>query len=146
MDTALLRAEIDDLKRSKKEREEQMLSLRKTIVETQNELLKASKLIGYSPISDVQVTYLLYILITDRSMQEAGTNSVAAVAAKDAELRLAQTNNTVRLLEERLKEHEVTEIVSYSTYKPLSTAIVYQPIGYFLLREPPLVPINRGNH
>ena len=47
-------------------------------------------------------------------MAEAGTNSLAAIAAKDAELKLKQSNNTICQLEDRLKELEVTMFYPYT--------------------------------
>ncbi len=47
VDMTLLRAELEDLKRSKKDREEYILTLRKNLAETQNELQKASKLLVF---------------------------------------------------------------------------------------------------
>jgi uncharacterized protein (DUF3084 family) len=82
---SLLQAEIEDLKRIKREREEYILGLRKTLAETQNDLQK-----------------------TNRVMVEQEANSSAALTTKNLELKVAQSSNTIRLLEERLKEHETT--------------------------------------
>ena len=100
-DVALLREELEDAQRIRKEREEALFAAKKQINELNAELTKAS-----------------------RNAQDLEKHSTAAVALKESnqklgkrpdhfavdllllEFILAETSNTVRLLEDKLKEKE----------------------------------------
>lgn len=85
-----LQVEIEEVKRSKKDREDSLVSTKKLLSDVQSELHK--------------VTRAHEVLQQSSSGAE---NKEQSKAIKDQEHKLLQTNNTVRLLEESLKEKEV---------------------------------------
>ena len=92
---ALVRAELEDALRAKREREDMLLALRKTHAETQVELQRTTKALPDGAASSAPAT-------------PAATPAPSASKAqqREAEAQLAQATNTIRLLEERLKEQE----------------------------------------
>ena len=87
---AALQVEIEEVKKSKKEREDSLVSTKKLLSDVQSELHK--------------VTRAHEVLQQSSSGAE---NKEQSRAIKDQEHKLLQSNNTVRLLEESLKEKEV---------------------------------------
>ena len=84
-DIALLTAELEDTKRAKKEREDLAFTLRRQLAELTAEYQKTAK-----------------------ALQESETSGgpINSAVAKEAEQQLSQRANTIRLLEEKLKEKE----------------------------------------
>lgn len=97
---AMLKAELEDVKQAKHEREEMLLATKKLLHETQHELQKTTNALNEStknyPGAD----------IGSGNINGSAISSVANKASKELEQKLAQTANTVRLLEDRLKEKE----------------------------------------
>jgi chromosome segregation ATPase len=87
---AALQAELEEVKKSKKEREDSLVSTKKLLSDVQSELHK--------------VTRAHEVL---QQSSAGAENKEQSRAIKDQEHKLLQTNNTVRLLEESLKEKEV---------------------------------------
>jgi protein HOOK3 len=85
-DVALLTAELDDTKRLKKEREDLLMQSRRQYAELQSEYQKVVKAL--------------------QETEGVGGGGASSGALKEAEAQLAQRANTIRLLEEKLKEKE----------------------------------------
>jgi protein HOOK3 len=81
MEISLLQQELDDVRAMKKEREEALFAAKRQISELQSELSKLNR---------------------STSEQERHTS----IAQKDFSHKLAETANTIRLLEDKLKEKE----------------------------------------
>lgn len=79
----VLQQEIDELRAIRREREEALMSARRQISDLQNDLVKAQ-----------------------RAQENQEKQSSSAVTAKELTQKLAASSNTVRLLEDRLKEQE----------------------------------------
>ena len=88
---AALQAEIEEVKKSKKEREDSLVSTKKLLSDVQSELHKVTR------AHEVQ----------QQQSSSGAENKEQSRAIKEQEHKLLQTNNTVRLLEESLKEKEV---------------------------------------
>ena len=100
---ALCRAELEDAMRAKREREESLIALRKQLAEAQAEMQRTHRLltdgegrVGKSNKADK----------TEGDKAESAKADKAAL--KESEARVAQANNTLRLLEERLREKETS--------------------------------------
>lgn len=48
-------------------------------------------------------------MLTDRSLQESQSQNLNTLATKDAEDKLALAQNTLKLLEDKLKDNEVID-------------------------------------
>eukprot|EP01038_Epipyxis_sp_PR26KG_P014145 gene14145-18983_t len=80
---ALLEAELEDVRRIKKDREDALLAMKKQVSDMQLELTKST-----------------------RALADSERNAGSTVQLKEVTQKLAETSNTVRLLEEKLKEKE----------------------------------------
>jgi chromosome segregation ATPase len=89
-DVVILQQELEDLKIIRKEREDALVSARKQVSDLQNELSKAAKAKEES----------------DKNSSSAVANVQSAKEVKEMTQKLAATTNTIKLLEERLKERE----------------------------------------
>ena len=99
-DMIAIQAELEDVKRSKRDREEALLASKKLLSDTQSELHKITR------------------AFEQLQQSSAGAeNKEQSRALKEQESRLLQTENTTRLLEESLKEKEV--ITALSLQPPL---------------------------
>jgi chromosome segregation ATPase len=85
-DVALLTAELEDTKRLKKEREDLLMQSRRHHAELQSEYQKVVKAL--------------------QETEAAGGSGASSAVLKEAEAQLAQRANTIRMLEEKLKEKE----------------------------------------
>ena len=94
-DMIAIQAELEDVKRSKRDREEALLASKKLLSDTQSELHKITR------------------AFEQLQQSSAGAeNKEQSRALKEQESRLLQTENTTRLLEESLKEKEVITALS----------------------------------
>mmetsp|Transcript_15944 Transcript_15944/g.26848 ORF Transcript_15944/g.26848 Transcript_15944/m.26848 type:complete len:728 (+) Transcript_15944:127-2310(+) len=80
---ALLRQELEDVRRLKKDREEALVGAKKELSEVRYELEKANEVV-----------------------EEQKQNAAAAASLASANQKLAETSNTVQLLQDKLKEKE----------------------------------------
>jgi len=104
---AMARAELEDALRAKREREEMLLSLRKVHAEMQLELQRTTKALHDN--SSAQALSLSSQAQAQAQAQAATASEkekVSGKALREVESQLAQANNTIRLLEDRLKEKE----------------------------------------
>jgi hypothetical protein len=101
----MTRAELEDALRAKREREDMLLSLRKVHAEMQLELQRTSK-----ALHDNSSAQSLSLSSQAQAQAQAVTASEkekeSGKALREVESQLAQANNTIRLLEDRLKEKE----------------------------------------
>lgn len=98
---ALCRAELEDALRAKHEREEALISLRKQLSEAQLEMQRAHKLLAEGDSGRGGGT-----AAAESSKGDKGEKGNKAL--KESEAKLAQAQNTLRLLEERLREQETS--------------------------------------
>ena len=85
-----LQSELEDANKAKREREEALLAAKKQLSDTQSELHKVNR---------------AHEVLQQQS--SSGENKEQGRVVKEQEKKLLQTENTVRLLEESLKEKEV---------------------------------------
>lgn len=88
---AALQNELEEVRRSKKDREDALLAAKKLLSDTQSELHKVTR--AHEQLQQSSV---------------GAENKEQSKAIKEQESRLLQTENTVKLLEESLKEKEVS--------------------------------------
>ena len=87
---ASLQSELEDANKAKREREDALLAAKKQLSDTQSELHKINRA---HEVLQLQ--------------SSSGENKEQGRVVKEQEKKLLQTENTVRLLEESLKEKEV---------------------------------------
>jgi len=104
---ALLQSELEDVKRAKKEREELYLAAKKQMVEIQVENERLNKALQEAESGGGGGAAAAAAAAAAATASAAST-AAAAAANKQVSQQLAQTQNTVKLLEERLKEKEGT--------------------------------------
>jgi len=84
-EVAIMQAELDDVRQQKKQREDALMAAKKQLAEVQYELSKAQE-----------------------AAQESAQNADSSVQLRETTQRLAESANTVKLLQEKLKEKEST--------------------------------------
>jgi uncharacterized protein (DUF3084 family) len=85
----LMESQLEDVRTEKKDREDSLIAAKKQNVELIDELQRTAK-----SLTELQ--------------QSSVSNSAEAANAKSLEQQLAQKSNTIRLLEDRLKEKETS--------------------------------------
>ena len=105
---AFVRAELADVLAAKKDREDMLLQTKKKLAETQLELQRSARAITTMGQQQQQSQSGNLATVAAVGGGGGGVATVTAAAHKEIEQKLAQTANTVRLLEDKLKEKEGT--------------------------------------
>ena len=107
---ATLQSELEDANKAKREREEALLVAKKQLSDTQSELHKVNR---------------AHEVLQQQS--SSGESKEQGRVAKEQEKKLLQTENTVRLLEESLKEKEVRLRSMHVSCIQISLSTLYSP-------------------
>lgn len=107
---ATLQSELEDANKAKREREEALLAAKKQLSDTQSELHKVNR---------------AHEVLQQQS--SSGESKEQGRVVKEQEKKLLQTENTVRLLEESLKEKEVRLHSMNTSCTQISLSALYLP-------------------